>query len=202
VQAMKSTLRYSLLLIAMTLASFPATAATSGYDGRCDIIFEVQTTTTNFTGTAVCKPFTITAVDDMMNIPVIAVEVATMATGNSRRDKAMREMFEHTTFPLISGHTKIFLPGEHMTSGGQLIQPPEDLTFALTIRDITHRITATVTKPQVDASATEATLRFDLSLSSFELNPPSFLGIIRVNDTVSVKVNMVLDINRPTSTQE
>lgn len=190
---MKSPLYFLIPLIMVTVASFAATSAASDYDGRCDIIFEVQTTTTSFSGTAVCKPFTVTAVDDMISIPVIVTEVAAMATGNSKRDKAMREMLEYTTFPLITGNTGIFFPGQHITSEHHLVQPPDELTFSLTIRDITHRITATVTQPRVGTPATEATLAFDLSLSSFELDPPSFLGIIRVKDTVRVRATMNLD---------
>lgn len=190
---MKSRLCYLLLLIMMIIASFAAAAVASDYDGHCDIIFEVQTTTTNFSGTAVCKPFTINAADDRISIPVIVVEVATMATGNSRRDKAMREMLEHTTFPLITGNTETFIQGGLVTSEHHLVRPPEELTFALTIRDVTHRITATVTEPQSAAATIAATLAFDLSLSSFALDPPSFLGIIRVKDTVKVRATMSLD---------
>lgn len=189
-----------LLLISILMVSLATTAATANYRGSCTITFQVQKTVMkDFTGTAACEAFEIIVTDDLISIPVIVVPVATMDTGNSRRDREMRTMFESHTFPLITGETEAFSSDR---LEGRLDQMPEELTFALTIRDITQTITATVTEPLIDSSSIEATLVFDLSLSSFALDPPSFLGIFRVKDTVTVSVDISLDSNLPTSTQE
>lgn len=191
-------IRLNCLLLIMTLAApLAATAATSTYLGRCDITFDVQKTIIkNFSGTAACEPFEITATDDKIDIPVIAVQVATMETGNSSRDEDMRTMFEHETFPLIRGNAESFAADEFLTSEQEIARTPDEISFALTIRDITQKITATVTQPQINESSISATLVFDLSLSSFELDPPTFLGIIKVKDTVKVKVAMTLERNQ------
>lgn len=191
-----------LLLTIILLAPLTATAAASSYRGSCAITFEVQKTIIkDFSGTAACEPFEITMTDDMVNIPVIAVKVATMDTGHSERDEDMRKMFEHERFPLITGDTEAFAANEFLTAEHKNIRTPEEVRFALTIRDITQEITATVTKPQIDPSSITATLLFDLSLSSFELDPPTFLGVIKVKDTLQVRVTMSFDINPPTQSR-
>lgn len=193
---MKSTLGCLLLLITMTLVSFPAAAATQNYHGSCSITFQVQKTIIkDFTGTAVCEPFEISIADNMVRVPVIAVRVAAMDTGNRNRDKEMYSMFEHEIFPLITGNTGTFAADEFLTSEHEIASTPEEISFALTIRDITKEVTARVTEPQIDSSTLSATLDFDVSLSSFELSPPSFLGIIKVQDAVKIKVTMSLDRN-------
>ena len=197
---MKSRLCNLLLLITILTAPLTATAATPNYRGSCTITFQVQKTIIkDFSGTAACEPFEVTVVDDMVRIPVVAAQVATMDTGNSKRDKDMRSMFEYETFPRITGETEAFAADRLFTPEGNLVEMPEELTFTLTIRDVTQTITATVTEPHIDSSAIEATLVFDLSLSSFELDPPSFMRLVRVKDTVKVTATVSLDKN-PTST--
>jgi len=182
------------MLVILFMAPLAATAATSNYRGSCTITFQAQKTIIkDFSGIAVCEPFEVTATDDMFRISVIAVDVATMDTDNSKRDRDMRKMFEHETFPHITGATEAFASDSLSTPEGHLFKMPEELTFALTIRDVTQTITATVTEPRIDASSIEATLVFDLSLSSFELDPPSFMRIVKVQDTVKVRATMSLD---------
>ncbi len=189
-----------LLLILILLAPLASTAAIPNYRGSCTITFEVQKTMMmDFTGHAACEPFEITITDNMVSIPVIVVPVATMDTGNSRRDRDMRTMFESQTFPRITGETEAFASDRLLTTEGRLDEIPEELTFALTIRDITQMITATVTEPNIDSSSIEATLVFDLSLASFELDPPSFMGIVKVKDNLQVRVKVSLDRNPASS---
>lgn len=193
---MESRLSFLLLLPIILMAPLAANAATPSYRGSCEISFYVQKTIIkDFSGTAKCEPFEISVTDNMIRVPDIAVQVTTMDTGNSARDKDMRTMFEHETFPLITGDAEDFAADEFLTSEHKIVSTPDVVAFILTIRDITQKITATVTEPQIDASTISATLVFDLSLSSFELNPPSFMGFIRVKDTVQVKVTMSLDRN-------
>jgi len=199
---MKSRVFFLLLLITILMAPLAATAASPSYRGSCEITFQVQKTIIkDFSGTAQCEPFAISVTDNMIKVPDIAVQVTSMDTGNSKRDKDMRTMFEHDTFPLITGDAETFAADEFLTAEDKIVRTPEEVSFALTIRDITQQITATVTEPQIESSTISATLIFDLSLSSFELNPPSFLGVIRVKDTVQVKVTMSLD-RSPVATEE
>ena len=192
---MKSRLSW-LLLIALLIPPLTASATTTGYRGSCEISFYVQKTIMkDFTGTAACEPFEISVTDNMIRVPDIAVQVTTMDTDNSKRDTDMHNMFEHETFPHIIGVTEVFSSDSLSTPEGHLVEMPEELTFALTIRDVTQPITARVTEPHIDASAIEATLVFDLSLASFELDPPSFMRIVRVKDTVEVRATMSLDRN-------
>ena len=183
-----------LLLISILMAPLAATAATPTFRGSCAITFQVQKTVMkDFTGTAACEPFEITVTEDMISIPVIVVPVATMDTGNSRRDREMRTMFESQIFPRITGETEAFASDRLSIPEGRLDQMPEELTFALTIRGITQTITATVTEPHIEPSSIEATLIFDLSLASFKLDPPSFMGIVRVKDNLQLRAKVSLD---------
>ena len=191
---MKSRLCYVLLFTLLLMAPLAATATTTTYRGSCTITFHGQKTMMkDFTGTAACEPFEITITDNMVRIPVIAVRVATMDTGNSKRDREMRTMFEYETFPRITGETEAFAADRLSTPEGNLVEMPDELTFALTIRDATQTITATVTEHHIDSSAIEATLVFDLSLASFELDPPSFMRIVRVKDNLQVRATMSLN---------
>ncbi len=191
---MKKSRLCCLLLISMLMAPLAATAATSNYRGSCTITFQVQKTVMkDFTGTAACESFEITVTDNMVSIPFIVVPIAAMDTGNSKRDREMRTMFESQTFPRITGETEGFASDRLLTTAGPLAEMPEELTFALTIRDITQTITATVTEPHSDSSSIEATLIFDLSLASFELDPPSFMGIVRVKDNLQIRAKVSID---------
>ncbi len=193
---MKSQLSFLVLLIIIFIAPLAATAASTSYHGNCEISFYVQKTIINdFSGTAECEPFEIFITDNMIRVPAIAVQITSMDTGNSRRDKDMRTMFEYETFPLITGDAEAFAADEFLTSEHKIVRTPEEVSFALTIRDITQKIAATVTEPHIDPATIAATLVFNLSLSSFELSPPSFMGVIRVKDTVKVKVRIFLNRN-------
>lgn len=185
-----------LLVIITLIVPLTATAATPKYHGSCTITFQVQKTIIkNFSGTAACEPFEISIADNLVRIPVIAVQVTAMDTGNNSRDKEMHSMFEHEIFPLISGDAGTFAADQFLTSEHNIVRTPEEISFALTIRDITQKVTARITEPQIDSSTISATLIFALSLSSFELDPPSFLGVIKVKDIVKVNVTMSLDRN-------
>ena len=189
-----------LLLISIFVAPQATAAATVNYRGSCTVTFQVQKTMMkDFSGHAACEPFDLTVTDNKISIPVIAVQVATMETGNSKRDREMRIMFEYQTFPRITAEIEDYTADQPLTTGGRIDQIPEELTFGLTIRDITQRITATVTEPRIDSSVIEATLVFDLSLASFELDPPSFMGIVKVKDHLQIRANVFLDRN-PAST--
>ncbi len=106
---MKKSRLCCLLLISMLMAPLAATAATQNYRGSCTITFQVQKTVMkDFTGTAACESFEITVTDNMVSIPFIVVPIAAMDTGNSKRDREMRTMFESQTFPRITGETEGF----------------------------------------------------------------------------------------------
>jgi len=192
-------IRLCCLLVIITLIvplTATATANTQNYRGSCSITFQVQKTIIkNFSGTAACEPFEISIADNLVRVPVIAVQVTAMDTGNNSRDKEMHSMFEHEIFPLISGDAGTFAADEFLTTEHHIVRTPEEISFALTIRDITQKVTARVTEPQIGSSTISAILDFDVSLSSFELNPPSFLGVIKVKDIVKVNVTMSLDRN-------
>jgi len=109
-----------------------------------------------------------------------------MDTNNKRRDKKMREMFEEEKFPTISGNAGSAVLSE--IRAGKAKVP-----LKLKIRDIEKPVTATVSHVVVTDSRIKGELAFDVSLADYRLDPPRPLGMIKVDDKVSVTVTVILD---------
>lgn len=184
-------MRYLLIVIFILTLTVPA-AAGRDYQGSCDISFYGRTTFKGFQGTVSCQPFSITEVNGFVEGPVIHVRVAEMDTNNARRDTQLRKMFEEEHFPLITGRADR-IPIEDIFS---LLQrgasTTTEVSFQLTIRDITHPVTATIKNLIETEASITAELGFAVSLAAYQLSPPSFLGIIKVADIIEATANFVL----------
>lgn len=188
------------ILSVLLLVAIAAEAAV--INGQCSIRFAGDSTLHGFDGKAVCQPFTLTSEKDSTSVehlrPArIMVRVDSMDTANASRDETMREMFDSKNFPFIEG-----LVGDLNTQETlRMMTPAADqggkVTFELKIRDQLQRVQAVVYNLDVGAEKTSFTLKFSLSLASFQLEPPSVFGIIRVADQVAVEVDVVL---QPTPT--
>ncbi len=185
----KTLLAATGLLLLLLTFPFPTLAL----EGTCAVQFFGSSTLHDFEGTGRCAPFSIGIgpdhkVDDIR----IAVPVAGMETGNKRRDKKMREMFEADRYPDITGH----LAGNSLeTLVGRLHRAAgteADFPFELIIRDHARQVRAKVTELVDDASHLAFTLSFPVSLKDYQLKPPSVLGFIRVADQVRVEVRFDL----------
>lgn len=175
-------------------------AGATSLEGRCNIRFFGESTLHDFEGETDCRPFSLESVgpQDGVSIyprPEVIVAVAEMTTNNSSRDKKMRKMFDSDKFPEIRGH---FADLDMQTVLQQIdgkVDLPDTLEFDLQIRDISRRVTAKISSPGRNSNQLHFTLDFPLSLSSYSLDPPGVLGIIRVADQVRVEVKVFIRYN-------
>lgn len=177
------------LLAALLALAFASPALATDYNGTCTVTFKGSSTLHDFHGKGKCEPFTVSGSDGVIDMSRIVVPVAGMDTGNKRRDKKMYEMFEEKKFPLIATnagplHLKDFRkkPGE-----------PARVTFRLQVRDVTRQVNATVTNYVESGSKITADVSFPLSLAEYQLKPPSVMGLVNVDDKVSVSASFVLE---------
>lgn len=161
----------------------PSAVLAGDYQGECTVSFHGSSTLHDFHGRGACQPFTATRTDGVVDISRITVAVAGLDTDNSKRDKKMREMFDEKKYPVITAG-----------SGPLALKDARSkVAFRLKIKDIEKPVTATVTNfTETDAGIT-ADVAFTLSLAEYHLKPPSVLGMIRVDDKVSVQATIVLN---------
>ena len=181
-----------LLLPLLLLFALPALGPAAEYQAACSIDFRASATLHDFQGTGRCQPFTASETGGVLQIPEVSVPVASLETGNIKRDRQMREMFEAEKFPLIVGHSgAISLSVLRQALANRTIGTP-DIPIRLRIRDIEREIVARVGNYLDQEGRIAADLEFTVSLAEYQLEPPSILGIIRVGDRVDVTASFVL----------
>lgn len=160
--------------------------------GTCQVHFSGSSTLHGFSGTGACDPFVLQIQEGtaVLADSVLTVPIAAMQTGNSSRDKKMREMFAADRFPRISG----------IVDGGPVAEMRQKLNEAarggkafpvrLRVRTVEIPVAARVTNLVDTPEALTFDLDFSLSLSACRLEPPSVIGLIKVADEVRVKVGM------------
>lgn len=195
------TLRIWIISIAAVL-SLAVYAEAATLDGECTIHFFGKSTLHDFEGQVTCQPFVLQTEAaesgrQVIRQQVVTVLVSEMGTDNDGRDKKMRAMFDSTNFPEIKGHfadlePEVILEQLKATENGQ-----GSLEFDLQIRKITQHIKAKTSLLTIGPEQIVFTMEFPLSLASFELKPPSVMGIIRVANDVQVVVQTTLHRQPP-----
>ncbi|MGK2904745.1 MAG: YceI family protein [Desulfuromonadales bacterium] len=186
------------ILTSMTLFLLVATTATAlTLDGNCDIRFFGQSTLHGFEGKVACQPFTLTSAgetgeDKIIRQTVVEVLVVEMDTDNSGRDTKMRDMFEQKSYPLIQGLFADIDPDLVLQQLQGVESAPGRLEFDLRIREISQRVQAMTRDLVMTPEHISFAMEFPLSLTSFQLQPPSALGFIKVKDQIQVKVRVLL----------
>ncbi|MGB3398810.1 MAG: YceI family protein [Candidatus Deferrimicrobiaceae bacterium] len=168
--------------------------------GTCFLRFVGISTLHDFTGTVRCQPFSadlVRSADGGTSIPGVEVDVLVeeMDTGNNTRDGQMREMFQSDRFPRINGTVRaIDVDGIRREigkeGGGKAFF---DLT--LRVRDVERTIQAAATNLREEGNQVGFDVEFLVSLKYFGLKAPSFLGIFRVRDKVTVTGNVRLEVS-------
>ena len=157
-------------------------AADPGLIARLDVSFQASSTLHDFGGKA---PSVDAAVDPEPGAPArwradVDLPVASLDTGNAKRDAKMREMFQAEAFPVIRAALRD-LDADAVRKDGHL-----DLT--LTIRDVAHDVQADVTAWTAEGERVAFDASFDVSLAQYGLEAPRVL-FIRVADRVHVMVH-------------
>jgi len=192
-----------ILFIGLALLLLSGNAAAMTLDGRCAIRFYAASTLHDFEGQATCQPFVLAAEllpdsREVVRQPVVTVLVNEMDTDNSGRDEKMRKMFDSARFPTITGAFADLDVAALLQQFAQAKPGPGTLEFTLQIRDVTQKVAATVRDLARTPEQITFTLEFPLSLASYALEPPSVLGMIKVDDRVRVVARVILSRQPPT----
>ena len=180
----------SVFLFAYAVESYAAFAeyVLKPESSRIEIFFEstlhdVQGQATGLSGKVEFDP----ATGSVQTMPAVVIEVKSLTTFHQSRDRAMYEMFQIETFPEIRWEAeKMECPPVHE-------QGPVVCRAAgpLTIRDVIRTVSFDVMMTKIAEGKFKASAAVELSLKSFQLKPPSILGIIRVDDTVHLRVDSI-----------
>jgi len=177
-------------------------AGATNLNGDCSIRFFGQSTLHDFEGQVACQPFIMQTEESQAGhqaaqLPVVIVRVSEMNTDNASRDKKMRAMFDNEHYPEIKGQLVDLDPEAALQQleSGEIADI--ELEFDLQIRGTTQRIKAKAREVKVSPERIGLIIEFPVSLASFELKPPSVLGIIRVADEVRVEVQVTLRRQQP-----
>lgn len=186
------------ILASLTVFLLLATTATAlTLEGSCDIRFFGESTLHGFDGQVTCQPFTLISVAEtgksgVIQQPMVEVLVVEMDTDNSARDKKMHAMFEQNNYPLIQGLFADLDPDLVLQQLQTVETTPGHLEFDLRIREISQRVQALTHDLVITPEQISFTMGFTLSLASFQLQPPSVLGFIKVDDQVQVEAKVLL----------
>ena len=115
----------------------------------------------------------------------VTVPVASLTTGNARRDQAMRAMFETDRYPEIR-----FVLMHLTLISGQTAQTAAVRRYRMDghvrVRAITRPITFEI-EARFSADGIDVVGEAPLTTAMFELHPPSVAGLIRVHPDVQVR---------------
>jgi polyisoprenoid-binding protein YceI len=107
----------------------------------------------------------------------------------------MREMFQSERFPRIHGTVRDIDADGIRREVGKEGGGKAFFDLTLTVRDVERTIQATVTNLREKGNQVEFDVEFPVSLKEFGLKAPSFLGIFRVRDKLTVKGNVLLEVS-------
>jgi hypothetical protein len=179
-----------------------AVEAADKYAGRCDVVFEGDSTLDAFAGDITNVPLTVIcstngAGEALLNTR-IEIGPRQLTTHNTRRDANMYKMFRSDGFPMLFVVvTNASLDAAQLAPTG-LRGSPGTLPVQVTICGITKEVRATTFNPESTAEGWAFELETDLSLKDFKLEPPTLLfGAISVRDTVKVKAHVKLQKEPP-----
>jgi polyisoprenoid-binding protein YceI len=152
--------------------------------GSAQISFTATSTLHDFEGTAGPAAIALSQLADGAWSAEISVPVASMQTGNRRRDSDMRRMLDAAQHPQIRARFRGLDPERVRSSG--------ELPFLLKIRSVERPLKATVRNWRQSERAASFDAAFDLSLESFRLEAPSRF-FLTVGDMVRVSVHVTLE---------
>ena len=189
-------MKLKILISIITFLLLATTATALTLEGRCAIKFLGESTLSDFDGQAICQPFTLktegeTGKAGIIRQPVVKVLVGKMDTDNSGRDKKMYAMFEQEKYPEIHGLFADLNP-DVILQQWRASSIPGRLKFDLMIREVSQSVEATISDLIVTLEQISFVMKFPLSLASFQLEPPSVFGVIRVDDKVRVEARVFL----------
>jgi hypothetical protein len=149
--------------------------------------FDGTSTLHDFTGTGISEAQAAewTPTDDggILTVETVLFDVKSLTTDHKKRDKKMMTMFEPDEYPAITGSIQKWT-----------LQPnrKDPLTLLLTIHGKQIEVPVTLTSYTRDENGIHFECEFELSLKACGLKRPSALGVIKVGDTVKLRVRSTL----------
>jgi hypothetical protein len=195
--------RLPAILVTVALLVFHNEAgAADKYVGRCDVMFEGDSTLHAFTGDITNVPLTVLCETNGSGEALLSTRIEIgprqLTTHHAKRDANMYKMFQPDRFPkLIAVVTNAPLAAANLSPSSASANAGT-LPVLLTFCGITKEVRATTINPQLLAGALEFELETEVSLNDFKLKPPSvLLGTISVRDRVKVKAHVKLQKEPP-----
>jgi polyisoprenoid-binding protein YceI len=186
-----------LLVLSALLRLAAAVEAAEKYVGRCDVVFEGDSTLHGFTGDITNVPLTVLCETNHSGEALLStrVEIAPrqLTTHHAKRDANMYKMFQSDRFPkLVALVTNAPLAAARLLPS-TASNDPGTLPVQFTFCGISKEVSAATHHTMRVAGGLEFDLETDLSLKDFNLKPPSaLLGTISVRDRVKVKAHIKL----------
>jgi len=178
--------------VVLLFVAFPSVRADEVWNGTSDVKFHGTSTLHDFDGTVSRVPLRVTVAPGQSGRVVNAtsdVEVKRMTTAEEKRDSAMWTMFQQAKFRFLKVEVSDASERTLKPSGGK----PGSMPVTLTIAGKRGTVNGTVTNIVEGATQGSFDLSFPVSLKAFSLEPPKVIGgLIKVGDTVEVKVHVTL----------
>jgi polyisoprenoid-binding protein YceI len=190
----------SALLAFVALFRCGPVEAAETFFGRCDVLFEGDSTLHGFTGDITNVPLTVICETNNSGEALLntRIEIAPqqLTTHHAKRDANMYKMFQSDRFPkLIAVVTNASLAAASLSPAST---NSGTLPVQLTLCGITREIRAMTMHPLRVAEGWEFEVETDISLKDFKLKPPSaLLGAISVRDSVKVKAHVKIQKEPP-----
>jgi len=150
------------------------------YDAKTHIEFLGTSTLHDFAGKVAAEPFELRVGTDTWSA-LAKVKPGAMSTDSKGTDKNMHKMFDITQHQLMSGKAEKVAKPKNSSGAAKLL---------LRIRRTELEIPVAITQWSESADAINFHATAKVSLKKFEFKPPSVLGIIRVGDTVTLKISV------------
>lgn len=166
---------------------------TTNWDGSASIAFSGTSTLHNWDGKVNAEPFTATVVTGDDGGPKsltasVKVKATGMDTDNDKRDATMQKSMKVTDYPLIEGKFQDVSFASIMPDG----KTPSKLPFSLTLLGKKHDVVAVVSNWKLSGDTATFDANFSLSLKQCGITVPSAMLVVRVGDTVKVRVSVKL----------
>jgi hypothetical protein len=196
------TILFALGATAAFAAFSQAGEAGSRYAGRCDVVFEADSTLDRFRGDVTNLTLKVLCATNDAGKAVLNTRLGfspyRLSTHNKKRDANMYKMFGADRFTnILVVVTNAPLDTWQMATaaaGANLGIVP----MQVTMHGITREVRASMVDPEISEECWEFGLETALSLKEFELKPPTILlGTIVVRDRVKVKAHVKLQKEPP-----
>ncbi|MDF1813752.1 MAG: YceI family protein [Verrucomicrobiales bacterium] len=167
------------------------------WSGSCRIQFNGKSTLHDFTGNVTAEPFLIAVSNptDPVNAAArgrVVAKAAKMDTQKPARDRKMYKVMGTGSFPDVVVDLGNLTAAATKPVAGGPVPTPTVIPFDLTIKGKTKKTIGKVSNWNYTDSKITFRVAFPVSLTSYGIKPPSVVGIVKVEDMISVTADVSL----------